>query len=150
MFSKIQLMRRSLFLLFVILGSEELLIPTQTLAAQFNYCYPIQQMRTISDPGYHPNAYDDGYREGIAEARDNKPFAVRTAGGEFAKGYEDGYNGRSYVGQQKTLPDRRESYQSQKCRNYFYNEKDPIEQTLRRVLDNFQEDFRRDGQIKND
>ena len=145
-------MLRSLFLLGfgLILCSWELLLPTRVLAGQLNYCYPIQETRVVSDPGYHPQAYDDGYREGVAEARANAPFEIRTAGGEFARGYEDGYNGRSYAGQKKVLPDRREAYRSQKCRNYSYNEKDSIEKTLKRVLDNFQEDFRRDWQIKND
>jgi ribosome modulation factor len=51
---------------------------------------------------YHPQAYDDGYREGIASKAKNETYQPRTAGGEFARGVEDGYFGRANTGQRYT------------------------------------------------
>jgi hypothetical protein len=102
----------------------------------------------LQDPGSHPQAYDDGYREGAATARDKKPFEPRSAGGEFARGFEDGYYGRTYAGQQNVVPNRTDTYTNNQCRTYYFNDSDPVEQSLKRVLDNFQSDFRRDWNIK--
>ena len=117
-------------------------------AGQIQYCYPVEKSRTLQDPGSHPKAYDDGYREGAATARDKKPFEPRSAGGEFARGFEDGYYGRTYGGQQNVVPDRTDTYTTSQCRTYYFNDSDPVEQSLKRVLDNFQSDFRRDWNIK--
>jgi hypothetical protein len=51
---------------------------------------------------YHPQAYDDGYREGLASKAKNETYQPRTAGGEFARGVEDGYFGRANTGQRYT------------------------------------------------
>ncbi|MBV8884325.1 MAG: hypothetical protein JO235_10070 [Chroococcidiopsidaceae cyanobacterium CP_BM_RX_35] len=47
----------------------------------------------------HPRAYADGYRQGEQSARDKEAYRPRTAGGEFARGFEDGYFNRPYTGQ---------------------------------------------------
>jgi hypothetical protein len=51
---------------------------------------------------YHPQAYDDGYREGINSKAKKETYQPRTAGGEFARGVEDGYFGRPNTGQRYT------------------------------------------------
>jgi hypothetical protein len=51
---------------------------------------------------YHPQAYDDGYREGINSKAKKETYQPRTAGGEFARGVEDGYFGRANTGQRYT------------------------------------------------
>lgn len=117
-------------------------------AGQLQYCYPVEKTRTLKDPGNHPQAYDNGYREGAAAARGNKPYEPRTAGGEFARGFDDGYYGRPYGEQQNTVPNRTETYTSSQCRTYYYNDSDPIQQSIKRVLDNFQDDFRRDWNLR--
>ncbi len=134
------------FLLFISLGLS--LFGQTAVAGQIQYCYPVKKERTLQDPGSHPNAYDDGYREGVAEAKQGKPFSTRTAGGEFSRGYEEGYRGQPYSGQRNTIPDRIDTYSQNQCRTYYYNDSDPIQQSLKRVLDNFQDDFRRDWQLR--
>jgi hypothetical protein len=52
---------------------------------------------------YHPRAYADGFRQGQQSARDGKPYRPRTAGGEFARGFEDGYFNRPYTGQRVVI-----------------------------------------------
>ncbi|MBV8882813.1 MAG: hypothetical protein JO235_02255 [Chroococcidiopsidaceae cyanobacterium CP_BM_RX_35] len=47
----------------------------------------------------HPDAYAQGYRQGEQSDREGKPYQPRTAGGEFARGFEDGYFNRPYTGQ---------------------------------------------------
>ena len=60
-------------------------------------------INTSADKNYlaadHPHAYADGYRQGEQSARDGKAYKPRTAGGEFAQGFEDGYFNRPYTGQ---------------------------------------------------
>jgi hypothetical protein len=56
---------------------------------------------TPSD-AYHANAYNDGYREGIASKTKHETYKARSAGGEFARGFEDGYFGRRNTGQRYT------------------------------------------------
>jgi hypothetical protein len=38
---------------------------------------------------YHPQDYNDGYREGIASKAKRETYQARSAGGEFARGFED-------------------------------------------------------------
>ena len=51
---------------------------------------------------YHPDAYSDGYREGSASKAKNENYRARSAGGEFARGFENGYFGRRNTGQRYT------------------------------------------------
>jgi hypothetical protein len=58
---------------------------------------------TAWSDAYHPQAYNDGYREGIASKAKRETYQVRAAGGEFARGFEDGYFGRANSGQRYTV-----------------------------------------------
>jgi hypothetical protein len=119
-------------------------MPTTVFAGQYQYCYPVTQYRTVRDPAYHPQAYEDGYREGANVARKYEKYEPRTVGGEFARGFDEGYEGRPLAGQRNTIADRQESYETSQCRNYYYNEKDPINEILRNVMSDFERDLRRD------
>ena len=54
-------------------------------AGQYQHCYPVPKTRIVEDAGYHPNAYDNGYREGADSARKQEPYQLRTAAGEFSR-----------------------------------------------------------------
>ncbi len=58
---------------------------------------------TERSDAYHPQAYSDGYREGIASKAKRETYQARSAGGEFARGFEDGYFGRANSGQRYTV-----------------------------------------------
>lgn len=87
-------------------------------------CYPVTQSNISQDPADHPGAYRDGYREGRESARRREVYQPRTAGGEFANGFEDGYFGRRFAGQQYSVPNQVEYYASQQCNTYYFL--DPI------------------------
>ncbi len=57
---------------------------------------------TERSDAYHPQAYNDGYREGIASKANRETYRAKTAGGEFTRGFEDGYFGRANSGQRYT------------------------------------------------
>ncbi|KAF3885807.1 MULTISPECIES: hypothetical protein [Nostocales] len=65
-------------------------------AGQETYCYPVNQKRVSRDPAYHPRAYTDSYRQGLASGRKEEAYKPRTSGGEFARGFEDGYFGNPW------------------------------------------------------
>ena len=99
-------------------------VPASFLFAQpakadiYSVCYPITQQQVAQDAADHPSAYRDGYREGRESARDGEAYRPRSAGGEFARGYEDGYYGRSFAGQQYVIPNRVNYYTTQQCNTY--------------------------------
>jgi hypothetical protein len=62
----------------------------------------IETESTERSDAYHPQAYNDGYREGIASKAKRETYQARSAGGEFARGFEDGYFGRTNSGQRFT------------------------------------------------
>lgn len=82
-------------------------------------CYPVTERHVVRDSVNHPDAYLDGYREGQQSARKTEEYRPRTAGGEFARGFEDGYYGRSFAGQEFVVKDRVEHYTFQNC-DYSY------------------------------
>jgi glucan-binding YG repeat protein len=51
------------------------------------------------DNANHPNAYADGYREGKVNAQKGEKYAPRSGGGEFSRGFDDGYYGKNSTGQ---------------------------------------------------
>jgi hypothetical protein len=61
-----------------------------------------QEISSSQSDAYHPQAYNDGYRGGIASKARNETYQPRTVGGEFARGWEDGYFGRRNSGQRYT------------------------------------------------
>jgi hypothetical protein len=44
----------------------------------------------------HPGAYVDGYREGVQSARNGDRYQRRSAGGDFAIGFRDGFFHRRF------------------------------------------------------
>ena len=87
-------------------------------ADTYSVCYPVTQQQVSQDAADHPSAYRDGYREGRESARDGDAYRPRSAGGEFARGYEDGYYGRRFAGQQYVIPNRVDYYTAQQCNTY--------------------------------
>ena len=79
------------------------------------YCYPVSGLLIKEDPAYHPQAYSDGYRQGKKSAQNGEKYKPRTAGGEFAQGFEDGYYGRKFAGQEHIVPDRYRPYITSNC-----------------------------------
>ena len=96
-----------------------LLFAPQAKASLYDDCYLIPQSRILRNPADHPEAYADGYSEGRQSARKGKPYTPRTAGGEFARGFEDGYYGRSFTGQQYAVRDKVERYLSEECDTFY-------------------------------
>jgi hypothetical protein len=80
-----------------------------------NYCYPITQWFVDQDPAYHPQAYADGYRQGRENAKKGKAYKPRTAGGEFARGFDDGYYARKFAGQKNIVPNEYRPYTTTDC-----------------------------------
>jgi hypothetical protein len=129
-------------LLPLLLAPALAFFPKLAQAAQYQHCYYSQKVRIIQDSGNHSNAYDDGYREGAEAARRGDAYEARSVGGEFARGFEDGYHNRPYTGQQNVVPDRTETYQTRECRNYSYDPNDSIDEILENVLNQFERDLR--------
>lgn len=73
----------------------------------------------IEDPADHPKAYEDGYRQGRQSARKSEDYRPRTAGGEFSRGFEDGYYNRPFTGQKYVIPNRVEHYTTQNYNTYY-------------------------------
>lgn len=69
-----------------------LLLNQPAQAQRVNYCDSSQ----TNNAGNHQNAYADGYREGQQSARDRQTYRPRTAGGDFDRGFYDGYYNRPY------------------------------------------------------
>jgi hypothetical protein len=82
------------------------------------YCYPVTQWYINQDPGYHPRAYSDGYRQGQQSAKKGNSYKERTAGGEFARGFEDGYYGREFQGQKHIVANVYQPFTTNECEWY--------------------------------
>jgi hypothetical protein len=78
-------------------------------------CYPYTEWLVRQDPGDHPQAYSDGYRQGRESAQKNEKYKPRTAGGEFARGFADGYYGKPFTGQRIIVADRYQPYVTSNC-----------------------------------
>lgn len=76
-----------------------------------------------------------------------KPLVFKQVGGEFARGFDDGYYGRTVTEQKYTVQDSQESYTGQACRTYYYNEKDSIDQILRNVTRDLERDLKKQWNI---
>jgi hypothetical protein len=61
-----------------------------------------EEIEPTRSAAYNPTAYRDGYLEGIASKSKSETYQIRSAGGEFARGFEDGYFGRQNTGQRYT------------------------------------------------
>ncbi len=91
----------------------------QALASTYTDCYPVTQSRIIQNPADHPGAYADGYSEGRRSAGKREAYKPRTAGGEFARGFEDGYYKRPFTGQEYEVRDKVQHYTTQDCDTYY-------------------------------
>nr|WP_238360827.1 hypothetical protein [Iningainema tapete] len=87
-------------------------------------CHPVTEPYVSEDAANHPGAYSDGYRQGTASAQRGESFKPRTAGGEFARGFRDGYYGKRFAGQENEVPDRVQYRTVTKCstRNIQYRD----------------------------
>ncbi len=85
---------------------------------KIKYCHPVTHEIINEDPAYHPNAYVDGYRQGKRNFRKGKAYKPRTAGGEFGRGFDDGYFGRDFSGQKVTAPNKVSYYTTMNCNTY--------------------------------
>ena len=86
--------------------SISLLPPQAAKADEVVYCNSANnQSRNAAE---QPHAYADGYREGEQNFRKGQAYQPRTAGGEFARGFEDGYFNRPYTGQEVVASNRQE------------------------------------------
>jgi hypothetical protein len=86
---------------------------------RISYCYPVTQWSVDEDAAYHPQAYSDGYRQGRESAREGRDYKPRTAGGEFGRGFEDGYYGRKFSGQKQVVPNVVVPYTTTNCGWYW-------------------------------
>ncbi|NJL61793.1 MAG: hypothetical protein HC903_08155 [Methylacidiphilales bacterium] len=82
------------------------------------YCQPVTQWLLDQDPAYHPRAYSDGYRQGRESAKRGNKYKARTAGGEFARGFDDGYYGREFSGQKHIIANAYQPFITSEC-NYY-------------------------------
>lgn len=78
-------------------------------------CYPQTFTDVEQSSANHPTAYADGYREGQNNRLSGQPYQPRNAGGEFARGFDDGYYNRPYTGQRYIVPDTVNSYTTMNC-----------------------------------
>ena len=81
-------------------------------------CRPITRESVRKNPGYHPEAYIDGYSQGERSAIKGEAYKPRTAGGEFGRGFYDGYFGRKFTGQKRVVPNKITSYKTTQCQTY--------------------------------
>lgn len=89
----------------LIAGSTSLLFPQAAKADRVVYCHPITENRAIKESAVdQPHAYADGFREGEQSARNRVAYKPRTVGGEFARGFQDGYLNLPYAGQENVVP----------------------------------------------
>ncbi len=108
-------------ILSFIAGSTSLLFPQAAKADRVVSCYPVTENRVLKESAAdHPHAYADGYREGEQSARNREAYQPRTAGGEFARGFEDGYFNRPYTGQENVVPKTVVQHTTQVCHDDGY------------------------------
>jgi hypothetical protein len=82
------------------------------------YCQPVTQWLLDQDSAYHPRAYSDGFRQGRESAKRGNEYKPRTAGGEFARGFDDGYYGREFSGQKHIIANAYQPFTTSEC-NYY-------------------------------
>ncbi len=114
-------------------------------AETYTSCYPVTYSQVSQDAADHPGAYRDGYREGRESARDGEAYRPRSAGGEFARGFEDGYFGSGFAGQQYRIPDRVQHFTSRECDTYRYRDRGNVRRQIRRQV---RQQIRDDSRIR--
>ncbi|MEH1767206.1 hypothetical protein [Nostoc sp.] len=105
----------------LIAGSTSLLFTQAAKADPIVSCYPVTYNRVLKESAAdHPHAYADGYREGEQTARNRVAYKPRTVGGEFARGFEDGYFNLPYTGQETVVPKTIVQHTAQVCNEDGY------------------------------
>ena len=84
-------------------------------------CKPVTSTNVVKDAAAHAGAYEDGFGEGRLSASRGETYKPRSVGGEFARGFEDGYFGRRFTGQEYVIRDRVQSYTTQQCQSVQTN-----------------------------
>ncbi|MHC5862733.1 hypothetical protein [Nostoc sp.] len=107
----------------LIAGSTSLLFTKAAKADPIVSCNPVTYNRVIKESAAdHPHAYADGYREGEQTARNRVAYKPRAVGGEFARGFEDGYFNLPYAGQETVVPKTIVQHTTQVCNEVpYYN-----------------------------
>jgi hypothetical protein len=88
-------------------------------------CNPVSTTNIIRNPADHSGAYEDGYSEGRRSASKGEAYQPRTVGGEFGRGFEDGYFGNRFTGQEYAVRDRVEHYTTQQCDTFYTDNPNP-------------------------
>ncbi|MEH1900071.1 MAG: hypothetical protein V7L04_01280 [Nostoc sp.] len=104
----------------LIAGSTSLLFPQAAKADRVVYCHPVTDNRVLKSAADHPDAYANGFREGEQSARNRVAYKPRTAGGEFARGFQDGYLNLPYAGQEEVVPKTIVQHITQVCNEDGY------------------------------
>ncbi|YAG08168.1 hypothetical protein NSTC731_04506 [Nostoc sp. DSM 114167] len=104
----------------LIAGSTSLLFPQAAKADRVVYCHPVIDNRVLTSAANHPNAYTNGFREGQQSARNREAYKPRSAGGEFARGFQDGYLNLPYAGQENVVPKTIVQHTTQICDDDAY------------------------------
>ncbi|MEH2252959.1 hypothetical protein [Nostoc sp.] len=106
----------------LIAGSTSLVFPQAAKADRVVYCHPVTDNRVLKESAAnHPHAYANGFREGEQSARNRVAYKPRTGGGEFARGFEDGYLNLPYAGQEDVVPKTIVQHTIQVCNEDGYN-----------------------------
>ncbi|MBV9385868.1 MAG: hypothetical protein JOZ78_05505 [Chroococcidiopsidaceae cyanobacterium CP_BM_ER_R8_30] len=74
------------------------LLFSQAARADEVYCHPVTDKQVSRNSANYPNAYAAGYQAGEQRFRDGVGYKPQEEGGEFARGFEDGYFNRPYNG----------------------------------------------------
>jgi hypothetical protein len=105
----------------LIAGSTSLLFTQAAKADSIVYCHPVTNNKVIQESvADRSHAYADGYREGEQSARNRVAYKPRTVGGEFARGFEDGYFNLPYSGQETVVPKTIVQHTTQVCNEDGY------------------------------
>ncbi len=98
-----------------------LFTPPASASDALTVCNPVTATNIVRNAAAHPVAYEDGFGEGRQSASRGEAYRPRSVGGEFARGFEDGYFGRRFSGQEYAVRDRVESYTTQQCNTVYTN-----------------------------
>ncbi len=92
-----------------------LFTPVASASEVVTVCQPVTSTNIVRDAAAHAGAYQDGFGEGRLSASRGEIYKPRSVGGEFARGFEDGYLGRRFTGQEYAVRDQVQSYTTQQC-----------------------------------
>jgi hypothetical protein len=98
-----------------------LFTPLASASEVVTVCKPVTTTNIVKNAAAHPAAYENGFAEGRLSASRGETYKPRSVGGEFARGFEDGYNGRRFTGQEYAVRDQVQTYTTQQCQNVQTN-----------------------------